>query len=477
VCRPEVRQDQPDGTFADATTGSGLDVAGSGMGVAVGDVDNDGLPDLALTEYVGTRLFLNLGGGKFADVSAEAGIRNPLWGASAAFFDADGDGRLDLFVVNYVDYDPSKQCRAAGGGRDFCSPRAFDGTPSRLFRNLGPRGPSRVVFEDVSVRAGLAARPGPGLGVLCADFTNDGRQDVFVANDGEPNRLWVNRGDGTFADEAVSRGLAYTHMGQAFAGMGVAVGDVDGDGLLDLYVTHLTTESNTLWKQGPPGVFRDRTATAGLASTRWRGTGFGTHLADFDLDGSLDLAVVNGRVLKGTDRAESVPAFWAPYAERNRLLANDGTGTFRDVSADNPAFCGTPNVGRGLACCDLDGDGRPDLVVNATAGRARLFRNVAPVGGHWLAVRAVDPAWKRDAYGAEVTVSAGGRPWVRLISSAGSIYSAGPPVAQFGLGAAGEFESAEVRWPDGSRELFPGGPADRSLTLNRGQGRPTGAAR
>jgi hypothetical protein len=469
----------PGGTFKDVSAGSGLDVAGYHTGVAVGDVNNDGRPDVLVTQYGGIRLFLNNGDGTFADVTAEAGLSNPLWGMSAAFLDYDRDGWLDLVVVNYVDYDPKTVCLSPEGLKDYCGPNQFVGTCSKLFRNLGPKAPPppagtaapRVRFEDVSFASGIGLLRGPGLGVLCADFTGDGWPDIFVANDGKPNRLWVNQRDGTFKDEAISRGLAYTAMGHAYANMGVAAGDVSGSGMLDLYVTHLGSETHTLWRQGPRGIFRDQTARAGLLGSRRHGTGWGTVLADFDLDGAPDLAVVNGRVFRGGEAKNTDLGFWETFAERNQLFANDGTGKFRDVSAANPALCGYWHVGRGLACADFNNDGAPDLLITSTGARARLLRNVVPNRGHWLTVRATDPRLKRDAYGAEVRVRAGGRQWLRLINPAESYLSSGSPRALFGLGKADRIEAVEVTWPDGTREVFPGGAADRRLELRRGEGR------
>jgi hypothetical protein len=468
---------EADGKLRDVTAGSGLDVAGFGMGVAVGDVNNDGLPDVLLTEYGGIRLFLNKGGGHFEEVTEEAGLagKNPLWGVSAAFLDYNNDGYLDLVVVNYVDYDPKVECLSPRGVKQFCSPNNFPGTCSKLFRNLGPgRGPdgkeARVRFEDVSFASGIGRTPGPGMGVVCADFNGDGRPDIFVSNDGAPNRLWINRGDGTFVDEAASRGVALNAAGKPFAGMGIALGDVANEGHFDLFVTHLTHETNTLWKQGPPGRFRDRSIEAGLTFARWRGTGFGTLFADFDLDGALDLAVVNGRVLQGGPARDTNLGFWETYAERNQLFANDGSGKFRDLSPANRAFCGAWNVGRALACVDFDGDGAPDLVVTCDGGRARLFRNVAPDRGHWLKVRAIDPELKRDAYGAEVRVTAGGRTRLRPVNPAESYLCSSSPVAHFGLGAAAEVARIVVTWPGGQREVFPGGAADRLVLVKKGEG-------
>jgi hypothetical protein len=254
--------------------------------------------------------------------------------------------------------------------------------------------------------------------------------------------------------------------------MGVALGDTDGDGRLDVFVSHLTEETHTLWRQTAPGHFRDRTAAAGLAAPRWRGTGFGTVLADFDHDGALDLAVVNGRVARGPVAATAgLSAFWARYAERNQLFANDGTGRFTDISESNQPFCGLPNVARGLAWGVLNDRGAVDLMVTTVAGRARLYRNVAPKRGHWLLVRAIDPALKRDAYGARVTVRAGGRRWVGLVNPAQSYLSSGDPRVHFGLGPAAAVEGVRVDWPDGLAEEFPGTPADRFITLYRGRGR------
>jgi hypothetical protein len=250
--------------------------------------------------------------------------------------------------------------------------------------------------------------------------------------------------------------------------MGIALGDVEGDGLFDIFVTHLTEETNTLWGQDPRGMFRDRTARAGLASPRWRGTGFGTALADLDQDGAPDLAVVNGRVARTP--GGPLDPFWRAYAERNQLFAHAGGGRFRDVSPGNPDFCGTANVARGLAVGDVDGDGGLDLLVTTTAGPARLFRNVTPDRGHWLLVRALDPALRRDAYGAEITLTAGGRRWTGMINPGGSYLCSSDPRAHFGLGTTGRLEAIHIVWPDGAEETFPAGEVDRVLELRKGEG-------
>jgi enediyne biosynthesis protein E4 len=329
-----------------------------------------------------------------------------------------------------------------------------------------------VRFEDVTLKAGLGRLPGPGLGVVCADFNGDGWPDIFVANDGQPNYLWVNQKDGTFKEEAVVRGLALNGLGQTQGNMGIALGDVDGDGIFDVFVTHLTEETHTLWKQGPRGIFQDRTAAMGLASPRWRGTGFGTVLADFDHDGALDLAIVNGRVGRGPPAgAATLGPFWSRYAQCNQLFVNDGRGTFRDISAHDAAFCEAAAVSRGLACADLNGDGALDLLVTTIAGPARLYRNIAPKRGHWLLVRALDPALRRDAYGAEVTVYAGGRRWLRCMNPGYSYLCSNDPRAHFGLGQAERVDAIEVIWPDGAAEAFPGQSVDQVVVLRKGEGK------
>lgn len=481
-----------DGRFADVSAGCGLNVAGHGMGVAVGDVNNDGYPDVLITQYRGMRLFLNNGNGTFTDITAEAGLTDQHWSTSAAFVDYDRDGRLDLVVVNYVDYDPTVRCATAGGKPSYCHPSNFYGTVTKLYRNLGigtrderrgaraegsdslARRASPLVphFEDVTLRSGLGRLPGPGLGVVCADFDGDGWPDIFVANDGKANHLWINQRDGTFREEGGIRGVAFNGLGRAQANMGVAASDVDGDGRFDLFVTHLTEETHALWTQRQRGFFQDRTAAARLASPHWRGTGFGTVLADFDHDGAADLAVVNGRVSRGPPAGNAALApYWDDYAERNQLFANDGSGRFEDISLPNTPFCGIAQVSRGLTCGDVDGDGALDLLVTTVGGPARLYRNVAPKRGHWLLVRAVDPELRRDAYGATITVQAGGRARVGWVNPGQSYLCSHDSRVHFGLGDADHVDALRVLWPDGREESFPGCAADRVVVVRRGEGR------
>ncbi|MFM7149157.1 MAG: CRTAC1 family protein [Gemmataceae bacterium] len=460
----------PSGKFEDISAGSGLDIPGYNMGVAVGDVNNDGRSDILVTQYGGVRLFQNEGGGKFRDVTASSGLDNPLWATSASFLDLDRDGWLDLVVTNYVAYETAWPCTGADGQRDYCSPKTFKGTSSKLFRNLGAGNSCR--FQDISFDSGMGLKPGPGLGVVCADFDGDGWVDIFIANDGLPNHLWINQKNQTFKEEAVARGVAFNAMGQAEANMGIGWGDVDGDGLQDVFVTHLDVETNTVWKQGPRGLFRDWTTTSGMSRPRWRATGFGTVLADFNHDGAMDAAVVNGGVSRQRRTTPSrMGPHWGQFTQRNQLFANDGSGRFLDLSPGNDAFCKEENVGRGLAMGVLRNDGDIWLLATSVADQARLLRCSAPDRGHWLLAQVVDPALKRDALGAEVVVLAGSRRLVRTVQGGGSFLCANDPRPHFGLGKATTYDAIEVTWPDGKKERFSGGDADRIVVLKRGDGR------
>lgn len=461
-------QQQHDGRFKDVSAASGLDYAGYCMGVAIGDVNNDGRPDVYISEYGGGRLLLNRGNGRFEEVGA-SGIDNPAWATAVSFFDYDRDGWLDLIVVNYLDIDPTKACNSANGQRDFCHPNTFPGTIARLYRNRGCDAKGNWLgYEDKTEEAGMSRLPGPGLGVLCADLNGDGWLDIFVTNDAKANHAWINQKNGTFKEDAVARGLAFNARGEAQGNMGIAFGDIDGRGLPGIFVTHLMSENHSFWRQGPRGLFQDDAAAAGLTRSKWRGTGFGTVFADFNHDGALDLAIVNGRVVRN---GPPTSRFFDAYADRNQFFVNDGNGVFRDISEDNPALCEKLNVARGLALGDVNGDGALDLLVTQIGGPAKLLRNVAPNRGNWLMVRAVDPALNRDAYGAEVRVRAGSRSWQRLIQPSFSYLCSNDPRAHFGLGSADRVDVIEVIWPGGDAERFPCPGVNQLLEVQRGHGK------
>lgn len=467
----------PDGTFENLSHASGADLRGRGMAAIAGDVNNDGLPDLVVTEYGATRLLLNVGQARFREVTRESGIANPRWGIPASFLDYDRDGRLDLVVGNYIDDDPTQACLDSRGARDFCAPQAFPSTAPRLWHNVTPAPGSIPVFEDVTEAAGLANATGAALGVLCADFSGDGWIDVYLADDGRPSRLLVNRRNGTFVDEAAIRGLAYNGMGRTAANMGVACGDFDLDGRLDLFVTHLTEEFHSLYLQDQPGLFRDAIAQSGLLAQGWRGTGFGAVAADFDLDGLTDLAFVNG-LIRRMNPAQSpalpgVHPFWTTYAQRPQLFLATRPGIFHDASESQPALTAMAFPGRSLAVGDLDNDGRPDLVLAGVGSPARILRNVARQTGAWITIRAIEPdLGGRDAIGAEIRVQTSSRTLPGIVQPASSYASSNDPRVHFGLGTDTNLLGVTVTWPDGGREHFGPVALRRQTTLRHGDGRP-----
>jgi len=455
---------QDDGRFADVTDAAGIQERGYGMGVAVGDVDNDGNVDLFVTNDGPNVLYRNLVNGRFQDVTAAWGIAGNSWSASAAFCDYDGDGFLDLYVTRYLTHDPKKRCTQADGSPDFCAPEVYSGIPDQLYHNEGGRK-----FRDVSAASGIGSVRARGLGVVCADLDDDGKLDFYVANDGEANQLWRNQGGGKFVEEAFLFGAALDGGGEAEAGMGIGIGDVEGDGDLDLLVTHIVNEMNTLFLNQNGGGFDDRTQASGLGAVSLSFTGFGVGFVDFDHDSDLDLAVANGRILRRPPVASaSGPDFWNGYAEKNQLVENVGQGKFRE--ADGGDFGKSIEVSRGLAFGDYDGDGDFDLLVQNTAAKARLYRNDAPKTGDWLLVRAFEPKAKRNSHGARVTVLAGGKRYLRLANPGYSYLSSSDPRAHFGLPRGGQVESIEIVWPDGTRESFPSVGTNRTVTLSKGSG-------
>jgi enediyne biosynthesis protein E4 len=451
-----------DGTFEDVSAASGLDDGGYGFGVAVGDVDNDGDLDVALGNWGADALYLNDGAGHFTDVTAEAGLRGDQWTTSMAFVDYDLDGFLDLYVVHYVDVDPTKFCAGVDSRREYCTPQAFPATTDTLYRNRGDG-----TFDDVSIAAGLTGVAGPGLGVNVADFDGDAWPDVLVANDGAANQLWINGRDGTFRDDALLLGIAYDGQGATEASMGVALGDVDGDGRLDVLMTHLNTQANTLYVRRGDRAFTDRSAPSGIGRASRGQTGFGTVMIDIDHDGDLDVAFANGLTERGESVSDTVlVSTWSGYGQRNQLLLNDGAGRFEDATAKAGLFGTHADVSRGLAWGDLDGDGDLDLVVANGRGPGRVHTNLAG-GRAWVMVRAVDPDLKRDVYSATIRVAG----QVRVVGPASSYLSSSQIPVHFGLADASAVGEIEVVWPGGDTERFDGGAPNRTVVIERGKGR------
>ncbi len=433
------------GRFTDATAGSGVDVPGYGMGVATGDYDGDGDLDLYLTNLGGNGLLRNDGGGRFTDVTVSAGVGGSGWSTSATFFDADGDGDLDLFVTRYLDWQPARerQCFSLTGVVDYCSPKNYDApTTDLFFRNDG-----RGRFTDASAAAGLGAARGNGLGVIVDDVNGDGRPDVFVANDGTPNHLWINDGHGRFVESALRWGVAIDQDGAPKAGMGVHAADPDDDGDNDLLVMNLDTESDSFFRNDGT-FFVDATNAVGLRVASRRYTRFGMAMVDFDNDGRLDLYEANGRVgLQGETFAAD------PYAEPNLLFRGVAGPRFEELSPRGGTVRPLIATSRAAAFGDIDNDGGVDVLVANRDGAPYLLRNVAPSRGHW-ALLSVRNQKGSDAFGAVLTVAAGGRTWRRDVRSGYSYLAANDPRVHIGLGGATVIDQVDVRWPDGTSERF-----------------------
>ncbi len=462
--------------FVDATDASGIDSTGYGMGVAAADYDGDGRTDLYVTNFGPNRLWRNLGGGRFEDETQAAGADDPRWSVPAAFFDYDADGDLDLFVANYVDFNLGNHtlCTFGSGEPDYCSPKTYRAEPDRLFRNLG-----NGRFAQATDRAGMAADFGNGLGAVPADFDLDGRLDLYVANDGTPNQLWMNRGGGRFENRALFAGSAVNGRGEAEAGMGVDAGDLDGDGDEDLYVTHITGETNTLYLNDGSGLFSDAGMVAGLGTPSLAMTGFGTGWFDFDNDGDLDLLAVNGAVRRldrartggeAAARAAAATDHERRFGQPNQLFRNLGDGRFEDATAlGGPAFAAY-EVSRGAAFGDVDNDGDTDVLISNNNGPVRLLVNVVGQDGGWIGLRLVTEDGKRDALGSLVHVALDdGRMIMRRVRAQWSYASSSDPRVLVGLGAAG-IEDVRVTWLGGREESF--GPLSPRTyhELRQGQG-------
>lgn len=448
-------RNRTDGTFEDVTEGAGVGDRGYGMGCTFGDVDNDGHLDLYVTNFGPNVLYRNRGGGSFEDATARARVGDARWGTSCAFADYDADGDLDLFVVNYVNWSKEREvaCSSTYAKKDYCSPRNYSAPAADvLYRNEGGG-----VFTDVSEAAGITRSFGNGLGLGVGDFDGDGRLDFYVANDQMPNQLWINHGDGTFGDEALLAGCAVDKDGKAEAGMGCMVFDYQEDGDLDLFLTHLEGETNTLYVCDA-GQFSEVTDRAGLAAPSLKYTGFGVGCFDFDLDGWRDLFVANGRVIASSDSAN-------PLAEANQLFRGLDGERFEEVPLELPA-----GISRGAAFGDYDNDGDVDLAYSDNDGTAKLLQNLRQPGGHWLELRVLDEHGK-DALGALVRVDRGALRRTTPVQVASSYCSSNDPRVHFGLGGSSGALQARVSWLDGTQESFGPLEVDRQHVLRKGAGR------
>lgn len=442
--------------FVDVTGQSGIQATEYGVGVLSGDVDNDGWPDIYVSNLGPNTLLRNRGDGTFEDTTRQANVGELRWGASAAFADVDNDGWLDIFVGNYVNYrvPADKPCASQTGARDYCGPMSYKPQLDRLYRNRGDG-----TFEDVSTRSGIEVEPGAALGVISADFNDDGWLDLYVANDQMPNNLWLNNGDGTFEDTALLGGAAVNAVGQPEASMGVVAGDIDANGTEDLFMAHLARETNTLYLNEGEAVFRDATKASGLDMGSYAFTGFGTALFDYDLDGSLDLFVANGEVKRIPEQLQAKEPL--PLRQRNQLFRNQGDGKFVEVEPDGDDFLTVSHVSRGTSTGDIDNDGDADLVVINNGGPLYLGINEVSRGGSWLGLDL--RAHGRAALGAAVTVEIDGAEALRQrVRTDGSYASGNDARVLIGLRAESR-HAVRTRWLGGSEVRWHDVPVDRYL--------------
>jgi hypothetical protein len=450
-----------DGTFTDVTEGSGADDREYGMGVAVGDYDDDGDLDLYVTNVGRNALLMNDGAGRFTDVTDAAGVGGTAWSAGCAFVDYDRDGDLDLYVANYLRWsiETEKRCPGEGGRPDYCAPQSYRRPePDSLYRNNGDG-----TFTDVSVVAGLESAYGNGLGVVTADLTGDGLVDIFVANDGMLNQLWKNNGDGTFTNIATQAGVANDAHGTTKAGMGVDITDVDDDGDFDVLVVNLTAQTDSFFRN-EGGYFSDDTAMLGLTNESRKYTRWGVTFTDFDHDGLLDLYQTNGRVARPPGGASG-----DPYAEENLLYRGQVDGRFAVVSPSG----GTANpliaASRGTAFGDIDNDGDIDVLVCNRDGPAHLLKNVIGDGSRSVILAVVDQLDLADL-NASVTCRLGSRTIRRPVRAAYSYCASNDPRVHIGLGESDGVKDVVVQWSDGTTESFGDIAAGSRMTLRRGEG-------
>ena len=455
--------------FVDVTEESGIESNGYGMGVAVADVDGNGFLDLYVTNFGPDQLWLNLGKGKFQNASSRGDAFPNGWGTSAAFFDYDKDGDQDLFVAQYLDYKAAnhKTCRTSTGEIDYCGPKTYEPIPDRLYQNQGDGS-----FRDVTTKMGIHRAFGAGLGIVAADFNNDGWVDVFVANDGAANQLWINQKGRGFEDEGLIAGCGLNADGNPEASMGIAVADFDDDGDQDLFLTHLRKETNTLYVNDGKGWFEDRTIAAGLAAPSTAYTAFGTGWLDVDNDGILDLIALNGTVQIIDELAASGDAY--PLHQPNQLFRGLGEGRFEEANGLGGEAFKLSEVSRGAAFGDIDNDGDLDVLVTNNNGKARLLENLAGQNSQWLGVVPQADQGKAVAGAAVALKLKGGKIRHGWSRRDGSFLCANDPRLLFGLASKDQPVEVVITWPDGGRESWPVSKTKTYLMLKRGTGTKTG---
>ncbi len=455
---------KPDGTFEDVTEKAGLQGSGYGMGIAVGDYDNDGYEDLYVTAYGGNQLYHNNGNGTFSDVTEKAGVAGTGWSTSAAWVDLDGDGLLDLVVLGYVQWDfEDIWCgEHKEGYRSYCHPDIFPPVSPLVYHNDG-----NGHFTEVSHKIGIS-KPGKGLGIALADYDRDGHIDLFIANDSMIEFLYHNKGDGTFEEVGLLSQVAVDGDGRTYAGMGVDFADYNNDGWPDLVITDLANQRYALYQNNGDSTFTYASFSAGLARSTMQHSGWGVRFFDYDNDGWKDLLIAQGHDLDTVEL--NYPNLH--YREPMLLLRNMGHD-FIDVSADSGAVFRKSWLGRGMAIGDIDNDGRIDAVVTTNDGPAYILHNETPTQNHWLTLKLVGHKSNRDAIGAEVKVVTAKRQQFATVSTAGSYLSSSDKRVHFGLGTESIAQSVEIRWPSGILQTLKNIPADQLLQVDEA---PAGAA-
>jgi hypothetical protein len=457
------------GTFTDVTRAAGLDVEMYGMGVAVGDFNNDGFPDIYVTCVGQSRLFQNTGKGRFRDITESSGLGPRLgFSSSALWFDYDRDGLLDLFVCNYVKWSPAQDvfCSMDGKHKSYCTPEAYRGATCWLFRNRG-----NGTFEDVTATSGIFDSSSKSLGVAMLDYDQDGWIDLMVANDTQPNKLYRNQRDGTFQDIAVKAGVAFSEDGKARAGMGVDAADYDNSGIAGLAITNFDNEMIGFYRGTRGGLYVDQAARSDVGRLSRRSLGFGCFFFDADLDGLLDLLVVNGHIDPGIRETRPETA----YAQPPHLFLNKGSAGFQDVAGALGGGFADPKVGRGAAFGDFDRDGDLDVLITTNQGPVHLYRNDQTNGHRAIRFRLVGTKSNRDGIGATVRVTSGGETGSRMVKSGSSYLSQSEMPVTFGLGKRDSVERAVVYWPSGQVQEFKNLRAGRTYECVEGKGlRDTG---
>ena len=464
---PKLYHNNHDGTFTDVTHKAGLDVELFGMGVAVGDYDNDGYEDLFITAYGQNRLFHNNGNGTFTDVTQKAGLQSAKeFSTSAAWVDYDKDGHLDLVVANYVQWTPETDlyCTLDGKSKSYCTPESYKGTSVRLWHNRGDG-----TFEDVTQKSGLGDATSKTLGVAVLDYDNDGWPDLLFSNDTQPNKLYRNNGNGTFTEKAVVAGVAFSEDGVARAGMGVDAADYDHSGFASLLITNFSNQMISLYHNEGKGLFVDEAPRSEIGRASLLTLGFGCFFFDYDLDGWQDVLIANGHV---DDDIQKVQAN-VSYAERPHLFRNVGKGKFEEVTKSMGAAFASTRVGRGAAYADINNDGRLDLLLSTNAGPVYLFRNEASgvaATNRSLRIKLIGTKSNRNGIGAIAKLTAAGDTQTEMLRSGSSYLSASELVLTFGLGPRDKADSIEIRWPSGQLDRLSAVPAGATLTVTEAKG-------